>query len=75
MVTKEEREIFTPEELIERFNEERLSKAPSMFDVKKLTWMNHQYLKEKSDQEWLDFVKPFALEAYSFEAKMKRGLT
>lgn len=66
---KEEREIFTPEELIERFNEERLSKAPSMFDVKKLTWMNHQYLKEKSDQEWLEFVKPFALEAYSFEGK------
>ncbi len=57
---KGEQEIFTKEELIEQFSEERLSKAPSMFDVKKLTWVNHQYLKAKDDAEWLAFVRPFA---------------
>lgn len=66
---EEEREIFTHDELVERFSEVRLSKSPSMFDVKKLTWMNHQYLKDKEDQVWLDFVKPFALKAYDFEGK------
>ena len=59
-----EKELFTKEELIEVFDEHRLSKSPSMFDVKKLTWMNHQYLKDMSDEAWLDFVKPFAEKAY-----------
>lgn len=59
-----EKELFTKEELIEAFDEHRLSKSPSMFDVKKLTWMNHQYLKDMSDEAWLDFVKPFAEKAY-----------
>ena len=66
---EEEREIFTKEELIERFSEKRLSKAPSMFDVKKLTWMNHQYLKAKEDAEWLEFIKPFAYKAHDLASK------
>lgn len=61
---KGEKELFTKEELIAEFDESRLSKAPSMFDVTKLTWMNHQYLKAKEDTEWLAFVKPFVLETY-----------
>ena len=59
-----EKEIFTKEELIDIFDEHRLSKSPSMFDVKKLTWMNHQYLKEMEDEAWLAFVTPFVEEAY-----------
>lgn len=66
---KGEEELFTPEALIAQFNEDRLSKSPSMFDVKKLTWVNHQYLKEKEDAAWLDFVKPFALDAYDMHDK------
>lgn len=66
---EEEREIFTHDELIERFSEKRLSKSPSMFDVKKLTWMNHQYMKEMSDEAWLDFVRPFADKAVDFSGK------
>lgn len=64
-----ERELFTKEELIEVFDESRLSKSPSMFDVNKLTWMNHQYLKEKSDEEWLAFVRPFAEKEYDLSNK------
>ena len=66
---KGEREMFTKEELIEVFDESRLSKSPSMFDVEKLTWMNHEYLKAKTDEEWLDFVKPYAEEAYDLNDK------
>ena len=66
---EEEAEIFTKDELIERFSEKRLSKSPSMFDVKKLTWMNHQYLKAMEDGAWLDFVKPFALNHYDMSDK------
>lgn len=41
-----EEEIFSKEELIKIFDEERLSKSPSMFDRQKLMWMNNQYLKQ-----------------------------
>ena len=64
-----EKELFTQEELIEHFSEKRLSKSPSMFDVQKLTWMNHQYLKEKSDADWLAFVLPFAEKAHDLSTK------
>lgn len=66
---KGEQELFTKEELIAEFDETRLSKAPSMFDVTKLTWMNHQYLKAKEDSEWLDFVRPFVEEAYDLSTR------
>lgn len=66
---KGEKEIFTKEELIDQFSEERLSKAPSMFDVKKLTWVNHQYLKAKDDATWLEFVKPFAKAKFDMSDK------
>lgn len=59
-----EKEIFTKEEIIAAFDETRLSKSPSMFDVQKLTWMNHQYMKALDDNVWLDFVKPHAAKTY-----------
>jgi len=41
-----EEEIFTKEELIQRFTLERVSKSPAVFDVDKLNWMNNHYLKK-----------------------------
>lgn len=64
-----EQEIFTKEELIAQFSEARLSKAPSMFDVKKLTWMNHQYLKAMDQDAWYDFVYPFIQDAFDVTDK------
>lgn len=54
-----EQEIFSHEELIEIFDERRLSKSPSMFDKDKLTWINKEYMKKLSDQEVIDLVKPY----------------
>ncbi len=64
-----EKEIFTKEELIAAFDETRLSKSPSMFDVQKLTWMNHQYMKQLSNEAWLALVKPFAQAHYDLSSK------
>src|SRR5699024_10935712 len=41
-----EEEIFTPEELIEIFDYERLGTSPSAFDANKLYLISNQYLKE-----------------------------
>ncbi|MGI8597552.1 MAG: glutamate--tRNA ligase [Thermoleophilaceae bacterium] len=38
--------FFTTDELVERFSLERVSRAPAVFDEKKLRWMNGRYLRE-----------------------------
>ncbi|WP_342256679.1 glutamate--tRNA ligase [Spiroplasma endosymbiont of Poecilobothrus nobilitatus] len=62
-------EIFSHDELIKIFDETRFSKSPSMFDVKKLTWMNNYYLKEMNDENYLTFVRPFLAESYDLTKK------
>lgn len=54
-----EEEIFTKEELIEKFDEKRLSKSPSMFDKQKLKWMNNQYMKKLNSEEVVALTLPF----------------
>ncbi|WP_374695977.1 glutamate--tRNA ligase [Spiroplasma endosymbiont of Polydrusus formosus] len=62
-------EIFSHDELIKIFDETRFSKSPSMFDVKKLTWINNYYLKQMSDEEYLAFVRPFLAAEYDLTKK------
>ncbi|MBG9982461.1 glutamate--tRNA ligase [Aerococcaceae bacterium DSM 111020] len=40
-----EDEIYSPDELVEIFDVERLSTSPASFDNKKLEWVNNQYMK------------------------------
>ena len=57
-------EIFSLKELEENFDMAGLSKSPAIFDIKKLTWMNSEYLKA------MDFEKYYALA----EPKLKEAL-
>lgn len=54
-----EQEIFSHQQLIEQFDENRLSKSPSMFDKDKLIWMNKEYMKQLSDQEVIELCRPY----------------
>ncbi len=38
-------EFFTLNELVKAFNYNNISKSSSIFDIKKLTWMNSEYIK------------------------------
>ena len=40
-----EQEIFTMDELVEKFSIERVSKAGAKFDFEKAKWFNHEYIK------------------------------
>lgn len=42
----DERELFTLEETVKLFELEQMSKKAAVYDTKKLTWMNGQYLSE-----------------------------
>jgi len=51
-------EIFTLEELAEKFDISGLSKSPSIFDTVKLTWMNAEYIKNMEEEKYLSLVVP-----------------
>ena len=52
-------EIFSMEELIENFNENRISKSSSQYDVKKLEWFNHHYINKMDDESYLKWIKNY----------------
>ena len=55
----DEREIFSKEETVRRFELEQMSHKAAIYDTKKLTWMNGQYLSELPLEKILPEVKPF----------------
>ena len=50
-------EIFTMDELIEKFDISGISKSPSIFDIKKLTWMNGEYIKAMNFDRFYGLVE------------------
>lgn len=54
-----EEEIFSQEDLIKLFDEQRLSKSPAAFDAKKLEWINNQYMKQMDLGELTDMCIPY----------------
>lgn len=56
---KENKEKFTMDELIQNFSIDGLKKSGSIFDVKKLQWLNGEYLKEMSEEEYIAFLLPY----------------
>lgn len=65
----EEKEIYSKEQLIKLFTPKYLSKAPSMFDLEKLGWMNNYYIKKLNIEQYLALVKPFIKEKYDWNSK------
>lgn len=59
----DEREIFGLEETVKLFELEQMSKKAAVYDTKKLTWMNGQYLSELPLEAILPEVKPFFVKA------------
>lgn len=53
-----EEETFSREELIQRFDEKRLSKSPAVFDTMKLSWMNNHYVKKLSEEDVVHLALP-----------------
>ena len=56
---KNNAEIMTLSEMIELFDLSGISKSPSIFDEVKLRWMNGEYLKAMSEDEFVERATPF----------------
>ncbi len=54
-----DQEIFTIEELIEKFTLEHVGKSPATFNAEKLLWVNAHHLRESPVGELAARVKPF----------------
>ncbi|MCY8232369.1 glutamate--tRNA ligase [Priestia endophytica] len=65
-----EEELFTKEQFIEIFDPSRLSKSPALFDMKKLKWMNNQYIKELSTDEVVNLALPHLVKAGKVKEEM-----
>ncbi|MBR5913555.1 MAG: glutamate--tRNA ligase [Selenomonadaceae bacterium] len=56
---KSNQEIFSMDELIEKFSLEGLSKSPAVFDYNKLDWMSGEYFKAMSDEDFAKVADKF----------------
>ncbi len=55
----EEQEVFSREELVERFDLFRVSTSPATFSYDKLRWMNGVYIRSLSEEELVERLLPF----------------
>lgn len=54
-----DRELFTRDEAAAIFDLSAVNKAPAVFDVEKLLWMNGQYLMRMTPEDIYPHLKPF----------------
>jgi glutamyl-tRNA synthetase len=56
-----DQEVFSRDELIEKFTLDNVGKAAAVFNPEKLLWLNSVYIKETPSHELIDIVKPFLI--------------
>ena len=54
-----DQEIFTRDELIDKFDLSVVGGSPSVFDMEKLNWVNSQHLTKLTDKQVAEMIKPF----------------
>lgn len=58
-----DREIYSMEELIEKFSLEKVQKSPAIFDIVRLNWMNGHYIRQESLPILTNMCLPYLIEA------------
>lgn len=71
---KTNQEIFTLEQLVKEFDIAKLHKKNSKYDSKKLQWFNKQYIREKTEEEYLKFITPFFIKNCDMKNKSLQWL-
>ena len=56
---KDNREIFTLKDFVENFQKGSLQIANPVFNRQKLDWFNGYYIRQKTDDELVQLIKPF----------------
>ncbi len=61
--SKSEDEIFTLDELVDRFSLEAVNRSPARFDPEKCAWVNQQHLLKLAPEAFAEAAKPFVADA------------
>ena len=61
---KDDSEKMSFEELKSKFDISGINKSPSIFDPQKLAWLNSQYIKEMTPQQFADYAAPWIDDCY-----------
>ena len=59
---KDNREIFSLEELVKEFDYHNISKSPAVLDMTKLRWMNGEYIKAMDFEPYYEMALPYLRE-------------
>ena len=65
-------EIFTLDELIQKFDIKGLSKSPAIFDIVKLTWVNGEYIKKMDFDKFFEMAEPVLKNAITKPYNLKK---
>ena len=66
------REIMSLEELVEAFDYSHINKAPAVFDMTKLAWMNSEYIKAMDKEAFYEMALPYIKEVIKKELDFRK---
>ena len=69
---EDDKEIFSLQELIEAFDYKHISKSPAVFDMVQLSWMNGEYLKKMSEEDFFKLAEPYIKEVIKKPLDIKK---
>lgn len=67
-------EIYSIDELVKVFDYKGIGKAPAVYDIKKLQWINSHYIKKMEIDDFVNLTRPFLEEAYDISDKSEEWL-
>lgn len=65
-------EIFSLEELVKIFDYKRIGKAPAVFDMQKLKWMNGEYIKAMDNERYYELALPYIRQVVQKDYDLKK---
>lgn len=69
---EDNQEIFSLQELIEKFDYHHVSKSPAVFDMVKLRWMNGEYIKAMDFDKFYEMALPYIKEVIHKDYDLKK---
>jgi nondiscriminating glutamyl-tRNA synthetase len=68
--TGTDEEVLSVEEIVERFDLDRCSKAPSVFDLEKCEWLNGQHIRTAPMSQLVEIAHPILVKAGLIEEEL-----
>jgi len=65
---RDNEEIFLLNEIFDKFKISDITKNPAIFDIDKLSWLNGNYIRKKTNEELFDLLMPFIIKEKVVEA-------